>query len=177
MKITELSARNTTEEMEQRIEQKLNELGLDTFIFKDPFSIITSVTVIQKGNVRSELNHLLCFIGQENDDLYFFTSENYRPMKTIEALYKEFSNRFEVFDNYVLPLRNNNYMNNHKEIAQSQSISHHIGRGLRLKGNIFEECYLVYLETIGIFKFEVNEFKQFKKIIDSNTGFINSCLR
>lgn len=175
MKIKELSARNTTPVMEKIIEKKLNELDLKTYIFKDPFSIITSVSCykIDNNQLRSEgLNHLLFFIGEENDSIYFGVRENYIKIKTIEVINREFSNGFAEFDNYVSQFKNTN-----EEITQSSSISHNIGRGLRLKNNSFEECYIVYLETIGVFKFENNEFEEFKNFIDNQQSFINDCLR
>jgi hypothetical protein len=176
MKIKELYVKDITPTMEKIIEKKLNELDLKAFIFKDHFSIKTSVSCFKKDIHKlgkEELNHLLFFIGEKDGSIYFCVNEIYIKMKRIEVLNKEFSNNFIEFDNYISQFKKDNERD---KITQSNSISHNIGRGLCLTNNHFKECYIVYLDTIGVFKFEKNEFGEFKKIIDEHKKFIEDCI-
>lgn len=164
MQIKELTARNTEDEIVVPVKRKLDDLKIKSYEFRDPFSIVTSLTCYHEK--MNGLNHLLVFVGAQDAATYLSIREFYVELNHFETLSQYITDDFLEFDAYVETL-----FGKCSKLSKVSDISYFISNGFRFINNDFEHVYLVYIEAIGVFKFEKGELPELKKFISEHRHY------
>lgn len=165
MKIEELTARNTSSDLVESVRVGLQELNIQSIEFRDPFSIVTTLSCSYE--TLNGLNHLLVFVGRQEAVVYLQIHELYVDLQNFSELSVNITDNFLEFDEYVV----NTLGGNKEKLCKLNDLSHFISNGFRFTNGNFEHVYLVYIEFLGVFKFEKHEFQEFKDFIDRHISY------